>query len=138
MCAVGMCLLAPTSRQLAAQQTVPFWLGIELIDDSGNAWEPLGQYMAKIHRAVKANVQSAMTDSITKEQGLVTVEIQIRKDGKATDLAAPKIVASDDNKVLEDFSIAALRKAAPFDPLPAGSPAPLRFRLTFRYNLPKR
>jgi len=96
----------------------------------------LGQYMAKIYRAVKANVQSAITDSLGKEQGSVMVEIQIRKDGKSPNLAAPTIIASSGNRALENASISALRKAAPFDPLPPGSPAPLRFRLSFRYNLP--
>ena len=93
-------------------------------------------FITHLHESIKQNWIAALPSSVQKgEQGLVVVRFTVQKDGTLLD-SSPKIVCSSKKKSLDKLAIEALRKSAPFDPLPKSFSAPgIELRASFYYNL---
>jgi TonB family protein len=68
------------------------------------------------------------------EQGVVTIRLQVQRNGSLGRSAPLTIFESSGEKDLEKHAMTAIRAAAPFRQLPDSSPVPLELRVTFYYN----
>ena len=95
------------------------------IENSDN-WGP---YMQYVEHKIKSN-WSSPTEKVSKQ---IVTKITIAKNGELLDAI---IIKSSDNKSVDDSAINAIKKSAPFKPLPKkykGDSVPIEF--TFDYNV---
>jgi hypothetical protein len=106
----------------------PFSLGIVLLTDPEGV--DLGPYMRTVYKSVKDRALATMPPSVASgDQGVVSIRLQIQKDGTLPSPALPSIVLSSRTKVLDENAIGAVSKAAPYEHLPEKLSAPsIEFR----------
>jgi TonB family protein len=131
-------LLQTIPRQLAAQSkppVPPFSMLLELKSDPQGA--DLNAFLRDAYKSIKDKAQATMPNIVSLgAQGVVVIQVQIQSDGNLASPAPPKILVGSGKKVLDDHATSAIRKAAPFNRLPDGTPVPLEMRVSFYYNLP--
>ena len=66
------------------------------------------------------------------KQGTVAVDFSVGRDGKLT--GAPSLDRSSGDDAMDNSAMAAVSAAAPFGPLPAGSPSEIEMLVFFLYN----
>ena len=116
-------------------QAAPTAVGsIEMLTPTGGA--NFADYLGKMYKAVRLNWFAAMpVDVQLGEKGVVSVQFTIEKDGKLKE-GTPTIVFSSRKNGLDRASLTAIRKSAPFAPLPKEFEGPcIDLRLTFYYNV---
>jgi TonB family protein len=127
--------LPPLHGQTAAkapQLHNSFALTFQVVTDAGRAdLRPFAQHMYQ-------SIQEKAIDTLPKsvlygEQGVVTVQVKIQKNGKL--LFLPAIISSSGKKELDHHAVSAIRGAVPFDKLPASSPSPIELHINFYYNV---
>ena len=129
--ATAPCILARQSSQFAP----PFSLTVDVLSKVNES--DLRFFVENMYKAVKAKAVDTLPDSVLHgEQAVITVEFQLQRDGSLGHSAPLTIVGNSGKKSFEKHAQAAIRRAAPFGPLPASSPVPLALRLTFYYNTP--
>jgi len=97
----------------------------DLIIENSDNWEPYMQY-------VEHKIKSSWTSPVEKVSKQIVTKITIAKNGELLDI---KIIKSSDNKHVDESAISAIRKSAPFKPLPKkykGDSIPIEF--TFDYK----
>ena len=109
-----------------------FALTFQVVTDAGDAdLRPFAQHM---YQSIKEKAMDTLPKSVLYgEQGVVTVQIKIQKNGKL--LFLPAVISSSGKKELDRHAISAIRGAVPFDKLPAALPAPLELHINFYYNV---
>lgn len=137
-------MLIPVHGQTtpAKPRPVPVSLDLELVSDSEGV--DLTPFMKHLSKAVKYKTLATMPKFVSLgEQGIVTIKLQVQKDG--TLLTEPatatpaviEVVNSSGKKPLDDLTVAAVQSAAPFGHLPESlSAQSVELKLTFYYNLP--
>jgi hypothetical protein len=121
------------ARQPTPQLMTPFDLTLEVTSDMGES--NLDSFVQHTYKAVREKALDTLPKSVARgEQGIVTVQLKLQKDGKLT--VAPAILDSTGNQSFEHHSIASIRGAVPFEHLPQSTPVPLVLRFTFYYNMP--
>jgi TonB family protein len=107
-----------------------------LTDPEGVDFAP---FLTSLYRAVKAKWIEGMPASVKLgEQGLVTIQFRIQQDGKVPE-SFLKATFSSGKKELEEASLKAIRKAAPFEHLPDKFSKPyIELRVSFYYNFPQK
>jgi hypothetical protein len=111
----------------------PFDLTLEITSDMGES--NLDSFVEHTYKAVREKALDTLPKSVAHgEQGIVTVQLKLQRDGKLTVL--PAFLDSTGNKSFEHHAIASIRDAVPFDHLPHSTPVPLVLRFTFYYNMP--
>jgi TonB family protein len=95
-----------------------------------------GPYMKSLYMSIKREWFAGMPPSVEKgEKGTVTVQFRVLRDGKVPEDFL-KVVFSSEKKDLDEASLQAVRKAAPFDHLPEKYSQPfIELRMTFQYNV---
>jgi hypothetical protein len=135
----ALALLATPPCTLVARQSSqfapPFSLTVDVLSKVNES--ELRFFVENMYKAVKGKAVDTLPDSVLHgEQAVITVEFQIQRDGSLGHSAPLTIVGNSGKKSLEKHAQAAIRRAAPFGPLPSSSPVPLALRLTFSYNTP--
>jgi TonB family protein len=121
------------AQQPTPQLMTPFDLTLEVTSDMGES--NLDSFVEHTYKAVRVKALDTLPKSVARgEQGIVTVQLKLQKDGKLT--VAPAILDSTGNQSFEHHAIASIRGAVPFDHLPQSTPVPLVLRFTFYYNMP--
>jgi TonB family protein len=105
-----------------------------LSDTNGVDFNP---YLRELHVSVKKHWFAVMPQSVQLgEQGITGVEFNVLQDGSVPKDSL-KLVSGSGKASLDDASLDAVRKAAPFSHLPEKFSQPfIALRLTFYYNLP--
>jgi TonB family protein len=128
-------LLIPVHGQTSSQSTQlhnAFALTFQVVTDSGDAG--LRPFAQRMYQSIKEKAIDTLPKSVLYgEQGIVTVQLKIRKNGKL--LFLPTVISSSGKKELDHHAISAIRGALPFDKLPASSPAPVELHINFYYNV---
>jgi len=115
------------------QLMTPFDLTLEVTSDMGES--NLDSFVQHTYKAVREKALDTLPKSVARgEQGIVTVQLKLQKDGKL--MAAPAILDSTGNQSFEHHAIGSIRGAVPFERLPQPTPVPLVLRFTFYYNMP--
>ncbi len=129
-------LPATTIQGRAKKHEQPAFCSLRLEFLNSTEEADFNPFITHLHESIKQNWIATLPNSVQKgEQGLVVVRFTIQKDGTLLD-SSPKIVASSRKKSLDKIAIEALRKSAPFDPLPKSFSAPgIELRASFYYNL---
>lgn len=93
--------------------------------------------MKSVYKSVKEKALATMPPSVANgNQGMVSIRLQIQKDGTVPSPALPSMIFSSSKKALDDNAMGAVLKAAPYEHLPEKLSAPsIELRLTFYYNL---
>ena len=137
-CFVMALLLMPVYGQAAPAkpQAPPFGIGLELMTDPEGV--DFTAFIKQVYKSVKDKAVATMPKSVAQgDQGVVSIRVQIQKDGTLASPALPKFKFSSGKKALDDNAMAAVIKAAPFDHLPEQFSGPsVELQLTFYYNLP--
>jgi hypothetical protein len=121
------------AQQPTPQLMTPFDLTLEVTSDMGES--NLDSFVQHTYKAVREKALATLPKSVARgEQGIVTVQLKLKKDGKL--LFLPAILDSSGNQSFEHHAIASIRGAVPFDHLPQSTPVPLVLRFTFYYNMP--
>ena len=128
-------LLTPVHDHTSSPSTQlhnAFALTFQVITDVGDAdLRPFAQHM---YQSIKEKAMDTLPKSVLYgEQGVVTVQVKIQKNGKL--LFLPSVISSSGKKELDHHAISAIRGAVPFDKLPASSTAPIELRINFYYNV---
>jgi TonB family protein len=106
---------------------------IELQSDKEQTdFEP---YLKGIYVAVRKSWVTEMPASVVEgKQGVCVVEFRVTKDGKVPERSLG-VSSGSGRKDLDEASLQAVHKAAPFEGLPAGYAEPsIDVRMTFYYN----
>jgi TonB family protein len=135
-CFVMAILLMPVYGQAAPANPHPFGIGLELMTDPEGV--DFTAFIKQVYKSVKDKAVATMPKSVAQgDQGVVSIRVQIQKDGTLASPALPKFKFSSGKKALDDNAMAAVIKAAPFDHLPEQFSGPsVELQLTFYYNLP--
>ena len=105
----GLCAQVPPQPP---QLEPPFALTIVSVTDTGNS--DLRLFLQDMYTSVKNKAMDTLPNSVSHgEHGVVTIQLQIHKDGKL--LYLPKVLESLDSKTLDHHAVAAIRGAVPFD-----------------------
>jgi TonB family protein len=121
------------AQRSTPQLMTPFDLTLEVTSDMGQS--NLESFVEHTYKAVREKALDTLPKSVARgEQGIVTVQLKLQKDGKLT--VAPAILDSTGNQSFERHAIASIRGAVPFDHLPPSTLVPLVLRFTFYYNMP--
>lgn len=93
-------------------------------------------YMRSMYESTKAKWFTLMPPSVQLGQrGITIVQFRIMQDGKVPDDTLT-VSKSSGKKDLDEASLGAIRKAAPYDHLPKDFTAPfIELRINFYYNL---
>jgi TonB family protein len=107
--------------------------GIQLLSDTEGV--DFGSYLHAIYISVRDRWRAGMPPSVESgQQGRNTVQFRVQKDGTVPEDFL-KLVFSSEKKDLDEASLQAVRKAAPFSHLPEAYSQPfIVLRLTFYYN----
>jgi TonB family protein len=107
--------------------------GIQLLSDTQGV--DFNSYLQTMYLSVKYKWQSVLPPSVgSGEQGRNTVQFRVLQDGTVPEEFL-KLVFSSEKKDLDEASMQAIRKAAPFSHLPEKYSAPfIILRFTFAYN----
>jgi len=135
--AFAVCAMPLTNLQGRGKEHAPpaaCTLRVEFLTPTGEA--DFSPFITHLHESLKENWMATLPGSVQKgEQGLVVLRFTIQRDGTLLD-SSPKIISSSQKKSLDRHALEALRKSAPFDPLPQSFPAPqIEVRASFYYNL---
>jgi len=124
--------------QRSPQLTTPFSLSVEVRSEVRESREPdLRPLLQDVYKRVKEVAISTLPKSVLHgQQGVVTIELEVQKNGSLGRSAPLAVIGNSGKKELEKHAMNAIRAAEPFEPLPASSPAPLILRSTFYYNTP--
>jgi TonB family protein len=108
--------------------------GIELLTDPKGV--DVRPYLISLRSSVERKWYEGMPASARRgDKGVVSVQFRVQRNGKLLD-SSLKVSSSSGNKDLDDASLNAVRKAAPFDHLPGHFPQHfIELRLYFRYNM---
>lgn len=87
-----------------------------------------GRYMADLQRRIK---RAWFPPRVPRTQ-TVKVHFQISRDGQLSNL---KIFRSSGESLIDNAALKAVENAAPYPPLPAGSPPDVDIEFTFDYNV---
>jgi TonB family protein len=122
---------APGQSSSSSTESTP---GIELLTDPKGV--DVRSYLASLFSSVKRKWYEGMPASARRgDKGVVSVQFRVQKDGKLLG-SSLKVSSSSGKKDLDDASLNAIRKAAPFDHLPSNFPQPfIEMRLYFQYNM---
>ena len=137
LAALAVCAMPLTSLQAHSKEHGPpaaCTLRVEFLTPTGET--DFSPFITHLHESLKQNWMASMPGPVQKgERGLVVLRFTIQKDGTLLD-SSPKIISSSQKKSLDKHALEALRKSAPFDPLPQSFPAPqIEVRASFYYNL---
>jgi hypothetical protein len=122
-----------SAQEASPRLMTPFDLTLEVTSDMGES--NLDSFVEHTYKAVREKALDTLPKSVAHgEQGIVTVQLKLQKDGKL--IVLPAILDSTGNKSFEHHAIASIRGAVPFDHLPGSTPVPLVLRFTFYYNMP--
>lgn len=106
--------------------------GIETGVEGGTSQAEMNRYVTTLFTMIDAKKVYPPQSLQRREQGTVVVKLEIAADGKLVDASSP----TDDPKRLVDASLEAVRKAAPFPPLPASlKQAEAEFQVPVVYKL---
>lgn len=87
-----------------------------------------GSYLAEVQKRIK----KAWYPPRGNESKSVTLKFKVRKDGS---VGAIKLVASSGLAIVDQAATTAVKNAAPYPPLPAGSGDEIDIKFTFDYNV---
>jgi TonB family protein len=120
---------APAPSSSSGQPTGTSGSGQSTGEDSGDDQDiDFGPYLAAMQRRIK----KAWFPPKGNESKRVTLKFDIQRDGSVTNV---RLQASSGVQVVDDAAIQAVQNAAPFAPLPKGSPDELDIKFTFDYNV---
>ena len=109
--------------------------GIEVLTDTEGV--DFNSYLHGLYLAVRDKWQAGMPPAVKSGlQGKNSVQFRVLRDGKVPEDFL-KLASSSENKDLDEASLQAVRKAAPFSHLPEKySQSFIELRMTFYYNIP--
>jgi TonB family protein len=123
-----------TQEHLTSPQPVAIAIDILSPVPAGVSFVP---YLSNLSAAIKRSLSAKLPESAANEKkGIVVIRLRVQKDGSFSDDAVA-ITTSSGKKDMDDASLASIRAAAPFGPVPAGYlGSSLELKFAFFYNIP--
>jgi TonB family protein len=114
-------------------QSVPSKCALTMLTSSEGV--DFGNYLGTLFKTVRSHWYDVMPERANLgDKGIVVVQFRIQKDGKLVD-ESPEVIFSSRKKALDEASLKAIRKSAPFAPLPEAFTKPyIELRFSFFYN----
>ena len=110
---------------------------IEILTDTEGV--DFNEYFRGLYLAIKAKLYAGMPSSVALgESGLNVIQFRVLQDGAVPE-DFMKLRVGSGKRDLDDASLQAIRKAAPFKHLPEKYSQPfIELRINFNYNVPKK
>lgn len=127
-------IVSSASRPAPSPQlTTPFGLSVTVVSNADES--DIRPFVQSMYKAIRQKALETLPKSVAHgEQGTVTVQLKLQKNGKL--LVLPQIISGSGKDELDHHAVSAIRGAVPFDHLPSSAPVPFVLRFTFYYNTP--
>ncbi len=124
----------PSQSSGSASKNQELRAGIEVLTYTEGV--DFNAYLRGLYLSVRDKWRASMPQSVLLgQQGINSVQFRVLQDGKVPEDSL-RLVSSSEKKDLDEASLRAIRKAAPFGHLPEKFSQPfIELRMTFYYNV---